>query len=234
MNPANKERRLPGEAPADPNQSMPAAFAAGLQVAEASGHAFAPRKRFNTQHVLIVTTLVLSVGMIYGMRRYGMQSGLKFDTTEVAYTRDDANHKRAAEFQKLVAQMGASDKELPTVDKNPFKLMGAEAGGATVDAGPVVDEAAEKAKRLAAERARTLETEFTALKLGSIMMGRVPLARINDELVRVGDVAGENFKIVAIEPQTVTLVADGRKYTLTLAEEAPVKGRAPKAKDGAK
>ena len=37
MNPANKERRLPGEAPADPNQSMPAAFAAGLQVAESGG-----------------------------------------------------------------------------------------------------------------------------------------------------------------------------------------------------
>lgn len=234
MNPANKERRLPGEAPADPNQSMPAAFAAGLQVAEASGLSVAPRKRFNTQHVIIVTTLALSAAMIYGMRRYGMQSGLKFDTTEVVYTRDDANHKRAAEFQKLVAQMGSADKELPAVDKNPFKLMGAEAGDATVGTGPVVDEAAEKAKRLAAERVKELETEFAELKLGSIMMGRVPLARINDELVRVGDVAGENFKIVTIEPQTVTLVADGKKYTLTLVEEPQPKGKGPKAKDGAK
>jgi hypothetical protein len=234
MNPANKERRLPGEAPADPNQSMPAAFAAGLQVAEASGLSVAPRKRFNTQHVIIVTTLALSAGMIYGMRRYGMQSGLKFDTTEVAYTRDDANHKRAAEFQKLVAQMSAADKELPAVDKNPFKLMGAEAGDATVDAGPVVDDAAEKAKRLAAEREKALETELIELKLGSIMMGRVPLARINDELVRVGDMAGENFKIVAIEPQTVTLVADGKKFTLTLADEPQPKGKGPKARDGAK
>jgi hypothetical protein len=172
--------------------------------------------------------------MIYGMRRYGMQSGLKFDTTEVAYTRDDANHKRAAEFQKLVAQMSAADKELPAVDKNPFKLMGAEAGDATVDAGPVVDDAAEKAKRLAAEREKALETELTELKLGSIMMGRVPLARINDELVRVGDMAGENFKIVAIEPQTVTLVADGKKFTLTLADEPQPKGKGPKARDGAK
>ena len=234
MNPANKERRLPGEAPADPNQSMPAAFAAGLQIAEASGLSVAPRKRFNTQHVIIVTTLALSVCMIYGMRRYGMQSGLKFDTTEVVYTRDDANHKRAAEFQKLVAQMNVADKELLAVDKNPFKLMGAEAGDATAGNGPVIDEAAEKAKRLAAERVKELESEFAELKLGSIMMGRVPLARINDELVRVGDVAGENFKIVSIEPQTVTLVADGKKYTLTLTEETQPKGKGPRAKDGAK
>ena len=234
MNPANKERRLPGEAPADPGQSMPAAFAAGLQVAEASGIAVAPRKRFNTQHVIICTTLALSAAMIYGMRRYGMQSGLKFDTTEVAYTRDDATHRRAAEFQKLVAQMSASEKELPAVDKNPFKLMGAEAGDATVDEGPVVDEAAEKAKRLAADRAKALEAEFTQLKLGSIMMGRVPLARINGELVRVGDIAGENFKIVAIEPQAVTLVADGKRYTLSLAEDPQAKGKSPRARDGAK
>lgn len=229
MNPANKERRLPGEAPADPNQSMPAAFAAGLQVAEAGGYAITARKRFNTQHVLIVTTLVLSVGMIYGMRRYGMQSGLKFDTTEVSYTRDDATHKRAAEFQKLVAQMNSASQELPPVDKNPFKLMGAEAGDATV-AGPVVDEAAEKAKRLASERAKALETELAELKLFSIMMGKVPIARINDDLVRVGDIAGESFKVVAIEPQAVTVMADGKKYTLQLTEEPQPKGKAPKAK----
>lgn len=229
MNPANKERRLPGEAPADPNQSMPAAFAAGLQVAEAGGYAITARKRFNTQHVLIVTTLVLSVGMIYGMRRYGMQSGLKFDTTEVSYTRDDATHKRAAEFQKLVAQMNSASQELPPVDKNPFKLMGAEAGDATV-AGPVVDEAAEKAKRLASERAKALETELAELKLFSIMMGKVPIARINDDLVRVGDIAGESFKVVAIEPQAVTVMADGKKYTLQLTEEPQPKGKASKAK----
>lgn len=234
MNPANKERRLPGEAPNESSQSMLAAFAAGLQVAEASGIAVAPRKRFNTQHVIICTTLALSAAMIYGMRRYGMQSGLKFDTTEVAYTRDDANHKRAAEFQKLVAQMTASDRELPAVDKNPFKLMGAEAGDATNETGPVVDEAAEKAKRLAADRAKEIETELTQLKLGSIMMGRVPLARINDQLVRVGDAAGEYFTIAAIEPQTVTLVADGKKYTLSLAEDPQSKAKAPRAKDGSK
>ncbi|MBY0112460.1 MAG: hypothetical protein K2Y21_06535 [Phycisphaerales bacterium] len=230
MNPANKERRLPGEAPADPNQSMPAAFAAGLQVAEASGHSFSARRRFNTQHVLIVTTLALSVGMIYGMRRYGMQSGLKFDTTEVSYTRDDATHKRAAEFQKLVAQMNTASQELPPVDKNPFKLMGAEAGDANVATGPVVDEAAEKAKRLAMERSKALETELAELKLFSIMMGKVPIARINDDLVKVGDIAGESFKVVAIEAQTITLMADGKKYTLQLADEPQPKGKTPKAK----
>lgn len=230
MNPANKERRLPGEAPADPNQSMPAAFAAGLQVAEAGGYTLTARKSFNTQHVLIVTTLVLSVGMIYGMRRYGMQSGLKFDTTEVSYTRDDATHKRAAEFQKLVAQMNSAAQELPPVDKNPFKLMGAEAGDATVANGPVVDEAAEKAKRLASERAKALDAELAELKVVAIMMGKVPIARINEELVRVGDHAGENFRVAAIEPQAVTLVADGRKFTLQLTEEPQPKGKSPKGK----
>jgi hypothetical protein len=229
MNPANKERRLPGEAPADPNQSMPAAFAAGLQVAEAGGYALTARKRFNTQHVLIVTTLVLSVGMIYGMRRYGMQSGLKFDTAEVSYTRDDATHKRAAEFQKLVAQMNSSSQELPPVDTNPFKLMGAEAGDATVATAPVIDEAAEKAKRLAMERSKALESELAELKLLSTMMGKVPIARINDDLVRVGEIAGESFKVVAIEPQAVTVMADGKKYTLQLTEEPQPKGKATKA-----
>ena len=60
------------------------------------------------------------------------------------------------------------------------------------------------------------------------MMGRVPLARINDELVRVGDFAGESFKVVEILPLAVTLEADGKKFTLELAEESSPKARQPK------
>ena len=46
--------------------------------------------------------------------------------------------------------------------------------------------------------------------------GRVPVAQISGDLVRIGDRIGEYFVVVAIEGRLVRLEADGREFTLTL------------------
>lgn len=226
MSAANKERRLPGEVAPGEGQAIPAAFAAGMQIGDAHGLSAAPRKRFHTQHVIIVTTLVLSVALIYGMRRYGMQSGLKFESTDVSYKRDESQHRRAVDFQRAVAQLNAATtQETASVRTNPFKLMGAEAGPAPSVNNPVAprDDSADIAKRKAEERTKKLADEFATFKLGSIMQGKVAIARINDELVRIGDQVGDNFFVHSIKPTSVTLEADGKKYTMELIEENPQK-----------
>ncbi len=230
MSAGNKERRLPGEVAPPEGQAMPAAFAAGMQIGDARGFAAAPRRRFHTQHVIIVGTLALSVGLIYGMRRYGMQSGLKFETTDVSYKRDESQHRRAEDFQRRMAELNAaSEQATEGVHTNPFKLMGAEAGEAK-QPGTVADTSADLARHKAEERSKKLAEEFATFKLGSIMMGRVPVARINDELVHAGDIVGENFKVQSIKPVSVTLEADGKAFIMELAEEASPKGKPAKAK----
>ncbi|MBS0187866.1 MAG: hypothetical protein JSS51_07340 [Planctomycetes bacterium] len=229
MNAANKEKRLPGQVEGEA-QAMPSAFAAGLSIGEAHGVSGASRSRFHTQHVIIVSTLVLSVGLIYGMRRYGMQSGLKFNTTELSYKRDESQHRRAEGFQRVMAELNSMNQQAAAgVKLNPFKLMGAEAGDPKADAAPR-DDSADIAKRKAEERAKKLAEELASFKLGSIMQGRVPLARINDELVRVGDQVGENFTVASIQPLVVTLKADGQEFRLELADESAAKGKPVKSK----
>jgi hypothetical protein len=229
MSAANKEKRLPGEVAPGEGQAIPGAFAAGMAIGEAHGLSAAPRARFHTQHVIIVTTLALSVALIYGMRRYGMQSGLKFNIADLSYKRDETQHRRAEGFQRVMAELNAMNQQTTEgVRLNPFKLMGAEAGDVKNEAIPR-DDAADIAKRKAEERTRKLTEEFSTFKLGSIMKGRVPLARINDELVRVGDLVGESFKVVSIQPLNVTLEADGKKFTLELADETGLKPRPSKA-----
>lgn len=231
MSAANKEKRLTGDTLPEEGTSMPGAFAAGLSIGDAHGLSAAPRSRFHTQHVIIFSTLALSVALIYGMRRYGMQSGLKFNTADLTYKRDESQHRRAEGFQRVMAELNAMNKQnTEGVKTNPFKLMGAEAGDANKNEVVPRDDSAEVARRKAEERARKLTEELATLKLGSIMMGRVPLARINDELVRVGDFAGESFKVAEILPLAVTLEADGKKFTLELADESSPKARPPKTK----
>lgn len=213
-------RKLLSDGQTEAPANMPAAFAAGLQIADASGQIFVPRKRWNTQHVLIVTTLALSAALIYGMRRYGMQSGLKFETVDVAYKRDDNTHRRAADFQKIMAQLEAADvASSEGVRHNPFRLMGPEAGDPNSAA--ATDNTAELARQKKESRLAALKDELATLKLGSIMKGRIPLARINDVLVRVNDPVGDSFIVEKIDPMSVTLRADDDVFVLELASDEP-------------
>ncbi|MBX3378569.1 MAG: hypothetical protein KF805_00615 [Phycisphaeraceae bacterium] len=230
MSAANKEKRLPGEVSPGEGQTMPGAFAAGMAIGDAHGLSAAPRSRFHFQHVLIISTLALSVALIYGMRRYGMQSGLKFNIADLSYKRDESQHRRAEGFQRVMAELNAMNHQTTEgVRLNPFKLMGAEAGDAKNDPTPR-DNSADIAKRKAEERSKQLADEFATLKLGSIMKGRVPLARINDELVRVGDFVGENFTVTSIQPVSVTLESDGKPFILELADDSGTRSKPPKAK----
>jgi hypothetical protein len=78
------------------------------------------------------------------------------------------------------------------------------------------DDAWEHAYRDLRARADALTDQLAAMKVQSIMGGKTPLVRISGEMYRVGDTVSEDFTITSIEDRTVTLKADGQKFTLTL------------------
>jgi len=99
------------------------------------------------------------------------------------------------------------------VKKNPFKLH-TQAKATTALAG---DSDSLQAQREREKLVRNLKREFSTLTIQSIMIGRVPLAMINNEICRVGDTVG-SFKVVAIRTEglAVDLSAYGMAFQLKL------------------
>jgi hypothetical protein len=69
---------------------------------------------------------------------------------------------------------------------------------------------------VAAARKTALLNEAGKLVLHSVMGGKRPLARIDDETVTVGDTVAEYFTVTEISGRSVTITADGESFTLTM------------------
>ena len=108
------------------------------------------------------------------------------------------------------------------IDKNPFRL---ERGRPAATETPVVDDSAERAAReaerlrLEAERRLSeLNIAFSRLTLNTVMTGgRVPVARINNQIVGVGERVGEHFTVVDITSEGVEMLAEGHTFHLEVA-----------------
>lgn len=59
---------------------------------------------------------------------------------------------------------------------------------------------------------------MSQLKLHSVVGGRVPVARLGDQTVKVGDVVLELFTVTAIGGRSVALTVDGETYNLVMDE----------------
>jgi hypothetical protein len=77
---------------------------------------------------------------------------------------------------------------------------------------PQVDPA-ELARR---EREQNIQSEFSVLRLNSVIGGSMPVARISGELVREGDKLGTFFTVKQISTREVVLTVDGKDFVLSM------------------
>jgi hypothetical protein len=180
-----------------------------------------PTKRVSLQTIIIAMVLVASGGALYLMRKQGMNSGMHFDGT-VKIDTDLAKVKPIAHTpaqQRMLEELAQIQDRLPApaekIQKNPFRLD----ARVTPDGNPAPS---------IIDNTSAIHAALASLTLNGIMQGPVPLARINGETVRVGDVVEKWFVVGQIHDRSVDLIAEGSTYTLSMGESVPAGGRRPR------
>jgi hypothetical protein len=177
-----------------------------------------PRRKVNIQTLVVGLVLVVSALAIYTMRKRGMDGGMRFKSIPMASEIDKVKgntHGSEAEILRELARIGT---QLPQDDqplqKNPFLL---DEPADTASAAPQRD--------TNAERQAMIRDKLGAIKLNSVLDGSHPVARINDRMVKVGDMVDDIFLVAQIHDRTVDFIVDGRTYTLSMGEgtSAPAK-----------
>jgi hypothetical protein len=198
------------------------------------------RRKTYTQHLVVVALLVISGGMLYGMRTYGMRSGISFKEVKVEFTGDSTTAKSAS-YQRIMNDLEQAGKPIQIpgerLKKNPFML-----GAAQSPTDPTANSAELQAKkneelaRIQRERhIADVQTSLSTLQLHSVMDGRVPVARVNDETVRVGSKLAEFFTVTAISGRELELESEGQTYVLSMDDlEGPRKKGTPPRKPAKK
>lgn len=182
-------------------------------------------KKVNVQTLVVVGVIIASVGLLYAMRRHGMGAGMTFETVMIDYNWDNSSPSSLAHQRRVLADLARSGEQVQApveqLPKNPFMLELASAPADLRTETPIAWDPSADARRLALQsqvREKEILSELSALELHSVMGGRVPLARIGSKLYQIGDQVGGLFKIAAIHGRTVDLEADGRLYSLSIAE----------------
>lgn len=180
------------------------------------------KRRIPSQYVAIGIVLGTSVATTFAMRKWGMGEGVEFRNTQVSLDQTTPivdNAKFGRVMDRLASSNTPMQVPVEKIDKNPFLLTREERQVA--DSGPVIDDSAEREQeRLERERQeaerrfKDLEIAFARLTLHTVMTGSRPVARINNQIVGVGEVVEDRFMVVAIEADGVELEAEGHTFRL--------------------
>jgi hypothetical protein len=220
-----------GGAPAESGQEQFATFrmdALGVSGAMIEGP---PKQRVPFQAMLLAVLVVIAGGALYAMRQLGM-GPLSAIAEPVAIDYDyEKSRGSDADHKKLLEDLNVShvDHQVPSnhVQKNPFRLPDykPELVADPTPAKPEKDERAETAARAAKERQERIETALATLKVHTVLSGSVPVARVGEDSVRVGDTILGLFTVTAIGGRSVDIMVDEQVYTLSIDDE--VMGRKP-------
>lgn len=208
------------------------AMSPGSETAAAS--LAAPRKTsLLTQLVFFLILVVAAGGVVFSMRKIGigpLKSFAQMQMPDYDVTKSSA---KSADHQRILEDLSraATTVQVPAdkVQKNPFRL--ADSMGAEPE--PTDDSKKTEQQRLAAlakaqkeadARAKSIDAKLGQLKIHSIMRGSNPVARVNDDFVRVGDLIDELFTVKAINERSLEVEADGVVYLLSLDEQPSQKG----------
>lgn len=193
----------------------------------------APRFKISGPTALVLVVAAVGIGALLGMRKL-TAPGSALATVTIDYTpgkRSAADaHRRLVE----VLDRSSTPVQVPTdqIKKNPFQLSVAPAAAPIAPGGE--DKEAMEIRLRAAElaaRQKKLVDALGTLKVNGVMKGAVPVARVNGELVRVGDPVGDGlFRVSAIGERGVTLAADGKEYELTMEEVSSGGAKGPRRK----
>lgn len=176
------------------------------------------KQRVSNGTLVLLLTVVVAGGVLTMMRKYGLGTGLKLVDVRIDYPMDGPKPAEIAEHRKVIDALRTSavavQVPLTGVKKNPFTLALEQPAAAPTPgpARPAVNQAELERQR----RAQLIQTTFESLKLNSVLAGSIPVARINGENVREGDILKGVFTVTAIRGRSVDLVADGEVYTLTM------------------
>lgn len=190
----------------------------------------APRRRkIPTTQITAAFVALIGGGSIYAMRQMGMKSGMDFEAKAVAF-KSEFTPEDHARFQRVLRELELGDMlvQIPAASagSNPFFIGLSREDTRAQDAAAAAAErerqrAEAQARQAAEARLAQISGALKKLRLGTIVSGRMPVATINNEVVRVGDTVEEVFTVVEILPAAVTLEADGVRYTLTPQDNGP-------------
>lgn len=169
--------------------------------------------------ILLLVVVAVAGALLLGMRKLGLAGRLELVDIKIDYPFD--MHKDAVvgpDHETVINDLKSSSDvvQVPPelVQMNPFEWK-TEAKDETDE---IALREAERLKKQAAARQKEVIRAFSKLRLNSVMGGRIPVAQISGQLVKVGDDVGDFFTVLSIEGRTVVLVHNNTKYTLTLGD----------------
>ncbi len=236
----NPDPSAPGPEPSSTaGGSMLLATLRGSETNPSESALSAKPKRFSSHNTVTALVLLVSAVMLYGMRQAGMRSGMTFTEVKIDYQREDVSPAMQAAQRRILEDLQRSERpvQIPAdkLAKNPFELattVTATTAGGEDRSLAEAQRQAEAARQARAEHLEKIQSTLATLHLKSVMEGRVPLARINDQTVRVGDTVGEFFKVTRIDGRSVELSAEGQTYLLEMSESRADPYGAPPTKTG--
>lgn len=189
----------------------------------------APKKRLPVQLIMIVGLIVVAGGSLVAMRKLGMgPSGASGSEVKIDY--DEKGSLASVNHQKVLDDLTAShiDQQVPTeqVQRNPFKMAESLLGTLKIKQPEPPDdgiiktlkekEEAERRQREIEEHRALVQATRDSLKVHSVLGGSMPIARINNETVRVGQKVADMFIVTAIHGRSVDITLDGQTYTISM------------------
>lgn len=182
-----------------------------------------PGSKVSQAAIFFAVLIVVGGGLLFAMRKIGinpMSAIAQMRDPEVDLSRNaqaKIDHSRVLRDLSESAVKGQVPPE--EVQKNPFEIpqvvQAAQGDEPDLDA----KRAAEKARKDTEARKQKIASTLAGLRVHSIIDGSNPVARINDEAVRIGDTVGEFFTVKAIHGRGVEVECDGQRYTLSLDDE---------------
>ncbi|MCC6970295.1 MAG: hypothetical protein IT434_08745 [Phycisphaerales bacterium] len=220
------DRPGPGAEGADRTQtsSFLSDIRGGGGAGEADGAPAKKRSKPSGSTALVFSGVLAGAGVLVAMRFFGLGPVAASAKVDVDYQAPanakalQADHERV--LNTLERSTAAVQAQTPTdkLQKNPFQLVGAQPASEAEAPADDGKRAAELAAKQKAERRGKIESALSQLKLHSVVGGRVPVARLGDQTVKVGDVVSELFTVTAIGGRSVALTVDGETYNLVMDE----------------
>lgn len=191
-----------------------------------------PKRSIRLGPVVTAVAILAGAGMLVGMRQLGLGPKFAAADDKLASQIPQQSPMMIATQESLLAEIGAArtTNQVPPdkLRKNPFIIAYAvgvteATQAASTDDPDAKNKAAARglAERMARERAdreKNIKSALEGMKLQGVMGGRVPLARINGEVYRVGDSVGKYFVVKSIAGRSAEIEADGKVFVIEMAE----------------
>ncbi|MEM9065454.1 MAG: hypothetical protein AAGB51_08195 [Planctomycetota bacterium] len=200
----------------DDNSRVPEEAAGGFGAAGFGGGEFmdsAPKARISAQTVILIMIGVLGAGLLFGMRSFGLGPVDALTEVKIDYEPPQEAEELRKQVAEVIEELDRSEvpAQIPAewIERNPFALTVSDDEDVAEARSTGPDESALAAARLRDD----VDLAIEGLEIGSIVGGRVPVARVNGEMLQVGDVIDEVLTIQAIEGRVVEVRgADGRVF----------------------